>query len=97
MFQCNVVLSANATLCSPTMDLFQVYLHWYLHIRVSNKDISERFLYSAIHIFERSVELAGLHGDYDGVSTDIMSPLHTSSLSSDSLTLCLYSLVRGRF
>ncbi|MEQ2161631.1 hypothetical protein GOODEAATRI_011389 [Goodea atripinnis] len=45
-----------------------VHLHWYLHFRVGNKDFCERILFSAVHLPERPMELAGLHRHCHGVS-----------------------------
>lgn len=50
------------------MNIFQVYFHRHLHVRVGDKDIRERILYSAVHLLERSVELAGLLRHCHGVS-----------------------------
>lgn len=62
--------SSELTLFCPSVNIFQIYFYCYLHVRVSDKDICKRILRSAVHLLERSLELAGLHGHRHGVSNN---------------------------
>lgn len=78
--ECNLLtqLCSCATLDSLaafsffSMNIFQVYFHCHLHFWVSDKDICARILYSAVHLLERPMELAGLQRHSHGVSNDII-------------------------
>lgn len=48
--------------------VFQVHVHGNLYVRVSCKDHCARLLYRWVYIPKRSMELAGFHGHFDGVS-----------------------------
>lgn len=63
---------------SPSVNILQVYFYRHLHFRVSDKNLCERILYSAVHLLERSMELAGLHRHHHGVRNDI---IHTDNQS----------------
>lgn len=54
------------------VNIFQVHFYCYLHFRVSYKDICQRILCRALLLFERSMELAGLHRHRHGVSSTLM-------------------------
>lgn len=51
-----------------TLPLLQIHFHRDLHLRVTHKDCGSRFLYRWLHVSQRSLELAGLHGHLYGVS-----------------------------
>lgn len=68
--------SGTECLFSP-VNIFQIHVHRYLHVRVSYKDICKRILFSAVLLFEGSMELAGLHRHCHGVSNDVSGAFHS--------------------
>lgn len=70
----------------PPVNIFQIHVHRYLHVRVSYKDICKRILFSAVLLFEGSMELAGLHRHCHGVSNDVSGAFH-SRLHAESKDL----------
>lgn len=84
-FLCHLVLCwiQELNAFSPPVNVFQIHVHCYLHFRVSYKDICKRILFSAVLLFEGSVELAGLHchchGVSNGVSGTFVSHRHQDS------------------
>lgn len=92
-----------SSFCSDSVSLFktlfQVHLYWNLHFRVSNKDLSERFLFSSLHIPQRSVELAWLHRHRHGVSCDVvytLPPCCCSMFVCDYATLMVATKTCGK-
>lgn len=65
-------LGSELTAFSSSVNIFQIYFYCYLHFRVGDKDICKRILRSAVHLLERSLELAGLHRHCHGVSSGII-------------------------
>ncbi|KAM7401215.1 hypothetical protein PAMA_005416 [Pampus argenteus] len=66
-------------------ELIGVYFHCHLHFRVSDKDLCARILYSAVHLLERPVELAGLQRHCYGICDRVCRPrkrLGTKNLQS---------------
>lgn len=59
------------------VNIFQIHVHRYLHVRVSYKDICKRILFSAVFLLEGSMELAGLHCHCHGVSNDVSGAFHS--------------------
>lgn len=70
------------------VNIFQIHFYCYLHFRVSYKDICKRILCSAVLLFERSMELAGLHRHRHGVSIHI-SDIFTRFLAKDYLSFSI--------
>ena len=62
----------NSPAFSLPLNISQVHFHCHLHVWVGHKDICERILRSAVHLLERSMELAGLHRHYYGVSHGLL-------------------------
>lgn len=60
---------------SITTFVFQVHIHRNLYIWVSCKNHCTWILYRRVYIPKRSMELAGFHGHFDGVSILLMTNL----------------------
>lgn len=67
--------SADPNSPPPRSSLSQVYLHRYLHVRVSHKDPGEGFLCGTLHFPEGPLELAGLQRHRHGVSQTLVQSL----------------------
>lgn len=78
-----------------SVNIFQIYFHWYLHFRVGHKDIRERILHRAVHLLERSLELAGLQRHCHGVSSKIYliyTLHHIHPFTGSTLNKCCLSV-----
>lgn len=79
--------SERTAFFSPSVNIFQIYFYCYLHFWVGDKDICERILCCAVHLPERSLELAGLHRHCHGVSNKI---IYVSCILTINLTYTLH-------
>lgn len=85
LYRCHLLWWCNQELNAfLPVNIFQIHFYCYLHFRVSYKDICKRILCSAVFLFERSMELAGLHRHRHGVSIHI-SDISTRFLTKDYL------------